>query len=139
MIREPFAESASEWFRFMQGHPYSQKYGVFEFACPARQYVSAVELAGFRLRGVVPAGYANNCLALHSETPGSRWNRWSSAVQESVQRHLAGLSVAAWEVENRLPRFLRNRIGRFSRPQVLWFRKTAMGPLPPHTIWYPHR
>lgn len=137
MIREPLVESARDWYAFLQGHPYSQNYRVFEYAGPASQYIQAVELAGFRLRGVVPAGFANNCLSLLSESPGSRINQAWTASVAAMQRRVPAASVLAYRLEQLWPRRLRLRGGCFTRPQVLWFQRQELGELPPGTIWYP--
>ena len=136
VIREPFVDSSKEWYLFMQGHPFSQKYKIFEFACPSSQYISAIELAGFKLKAVVPAHYENDCLSLFSEEVGSKWNQRQSALLTWVFRKYPKLTVAFYRVESFLPRFIKNRLRWFTRPQVLWFERVEMGELPKHSLWY---
>ena len=136
VIREPFVDSPHEWYRFMQSHPFSQKYKIFEFACPSSQYINAIELAGFRLTAVVPAGYENNCLSLYSEDIGSQWNQRQSAFLTWILRKHPRFSVIAYRLENSLPRGFRKRIRWFSQPQVLAFQRIEMGTLPDNTLWY---
>ena len=136
VIREPFVDSSKEWYGFMQSHPFSQKYKIFEFACPSRQYIDAIELAGFQLKAVVPAYYENNCLSLYSEKIGSKWNQRQSALLTWIFRKYPKLTVMFYRVESFLPRFIRNRLRCFTRPQVLWFEKVEIGKLPKHTLWY---
>jgi hypothetical protein len=135
-IRESFADSPHEWYRFMQSHPFSQKYKVFEFACPSSQYVSSIELAGFKLKGVVPAGYENDCLSLYSEAIGSKWNQRTSTLLSWILRRQPKMTVAAYRLETSLPQRLRNWLRWFTRPQVLWFQRVELGDLPEHTLWY---
>ena len=136
VIREPFVDSSREWYRFMQSHPFSQKYKIFEFACPSSHYINAIELAGFRLKAVVPANFENNCLSQYSEIAGSKWNQRQSAILTWLLGKHPKLSVAAYRIETSLPSSIRNWLRWFTRPQVLWFQRVEMGELPKHTLWY---
>lgn len=136
MIREPYVHSTQELYRFMHSHPYSQRYGAFEFAFPPSHFVQALELAGFQLRAVVPESYANNCLSLYSEDTAHRAN---AAFTRSVRWMLAKLprvSVACYRLQTAL-----GRLGAghryFARPQVMLFQRQEIGEMPAADIWYP--
>jgi hypothetical protein len=136
VIREPFAETASELYRFLHGHPYSQAYGVFEFALPAAHYVESIELAGFRLAAVVPGGYANNCLSQYENGPGGFWTRrWTAAVDFVLRRYPRGTAVA-YRAEQFLRRTLSLPLRLFSRPQVMLFERIELGRVEAGDIWY---
>ncbi len=136
MIREPFVDTSRDLYRFMHTHPYSQRYGVFEFAFPPSHFVDALELAGFQLRAVVPEGYSNNCLSLYSEEAGTNRNaiftrgvRWSLA-------NFPRVTTACYRVQTMINRLLPGR-RYFARPQVMLFQRQEVGEIPASNIWYP--
>jgi hypothetical protein len=77
-FREQFADTPKELGEALARHPYCQRFGTYEWFYPAHHYVESIELAGFRLDAVVPAGYANDCLGTFSEGPQSAASRWST-------------------------------------------------------------
>ncbi len=137
VFREPYVESAEELYRFLHTHPYSQRYGVFEFGFPASHFVRSLELAGFRLRAVVPEGYANNCLSLYQTEPGNRLNRAFTSGTRFMLRNFSTGSVLCYRIEQALRTLWRTRKAFFSRPQVMLFQRRELGNLPPDAIWYP--
>ena len=136
MIREPFVESATELYQFLQGHPYSQAYGVYEFGFPASHFVQCLELAGLRLRSVVPAHYANNSLGLYSNDRGSRRNRIFSDVVDRVLSLMPGMTKLGYQAETMLRGLIRTRAACFTRPQVMTFQRVELDPISESTIWY---
>lgn len=136
MFREPFVETARVLYRFLHGHPYSQAYGVFEFALPVAHYVESLELAGFSLKTVVPAGYANDCLARYEPSRGGRWTRRFTAAIETLLRRRPDLTVAGYRFEQFVRRVFKLPLGWFTRPQVLLFQRIALGHLAEGDIWY---
>jgi hypothetical protein len=137
VIREPYAASARELYQFWQAHPYSQKYGVFEFAMPARHYVDALELAGFHLSAVVPARYANDSLSLYQPSAGAKANRLFTKIIDLALANCPSLTVAGYRVATFLSRLCGRSISRFSRPQVVLLKRTELGTLPASVVWYP--
>lgn len=137
VIREPYVESAEELYRFLHSHPYSQRYGVFEFGFPASHFVRSLELAGFRLRAIIPENYANNCLSLYQTQPGSRLNQWFTSVVRWMLQNFAIGSVLAYRLEQIIRSLWRTRRAYFSRPQVMLFQRRELGNLASDAIWYP--
>jgi hypothetical protein len=137
MIREPYAAVSRQLYEFWQAHPYSQKYGVFEFAMPPAHYVDALELAGFRASAVVPGKYANDSLSLYQASEGSKVNRLFTRLVDRVLATLPSLTVAAYRMETVVSRLLRRSLGLFSRPQVIAFERVELGTLPANVILYP--
>jgi SAM-dependent methyltransferase len=129
MVREQFADTAEELARGMATHPYAQKYGVFEFWYPASRYVEEVELAGFELSWVVPAGYANGVLAGTAENEGGPKTRAIARAFDAVLAHAPQATVRAYGVELFANRYLGGRIRRFTRPQALAFRRREIDEL----------
>ena len=136
VIREPFAETARDLYRFLHGHPYSQAYGVFEFALPAAHYVESLQLAGMRLAAAVPAGYANDCLSRYETSPGGAWNRRSTAIIDRLLGRWPGATAAAYRAEHVLRNALRLPFARFSRPQVMLFERVELGHVQAGDLWY---
>jgi hypothetical protein len=136
VIREPFAETARELYRFLHGHPYSQAYGVFEFALPVAHYVESLQLAGMRLAAVIPAGYANNCLSRYEPSPGGTWSRRWTAIIDRILRLRPGVTAAAYRAEHRLRQAINLPLGWFSRPQIMLFERVELGHVEAGDIWY---
>jgi len=136
MFREPFVETASELYRFLHGHPYSQAYGVFEFALPAAHYVESLELAGFALRAVVPAGYANDCLSRYEANAGGKWTLRFTALVDAVLSRRPALTVAAYRVEHALRRAFNLPLRSFTRAQAILFERVELGHVEGGDIWY---
>ncbi len=95
MIREPYAETAEALYRTLETHPYSQKYGIYEFAAPASHYVESMDLAGFSLDAVVPAGYANGALDHYVLDEGAPGNRAKTRIVDGLLAVAPGASGAA--------------------------------------------
>jgi hypothetical protein len=136
MFREPFAETAGELYRFLHGHPYSQAYGVFEFAFPAARYVESLALAGFALKAVVPAGYANGCLSRYETQPGGAWVRRLTAVVDLLLRRRPRWTAAAYRFEQLVRGVFGLRLRLFTRPQALLFQRIELGELAAGDVWY---
>jgi len=126
MIREQYADTPRELRQLFATHPYCQKYGVYEFAFPARYYVDSVTLAGFTLAAVVPNYWGNNALSSYIDNPGSRWNRFWSRVCLVCLRFVPALSVMLFRVEDFANRVLRTRFRTFTRPQMMVFRRNDL-------------
>lgn len=136
MIREPFVDTSRDLYRFMHTHPYSQRYGIFEFAFPPSHFVDALELAGFQLRAIVPEGYSNNCLSLYSEEVGSRRNAVFTRVVRWALRHFPQATTACYRVQSMINRLVPGQ-SYFARPQVMLFQRKEVGEMPVSDIWYP--
>ncbi|APR80545.1 Hypothetical protein A7982_05892 [Minicystis rosea] len=127
MLREWFADTAEELYQRLHDHPYSQKYGVFEFPYPASHYVESVEMAGLDLECVVPAGYANGLLDGSGSTEGTSLNRFGSRVIEGLVARAPAATVRAYRAELFANRYLGRHLRRFTRPPALVFRRREIG------------
>lgn len=123
MIRESYADDASELYALLRNHPYCQKYQVYEFAFPAKHYADSVEFAGFKLISVVPSRYANNTLAEYVKDEGSAFRRWKTRLQRSLIKRAPWMTVALFRLENFLNRLPGFRLRTWSRPQVMVFQR----------------
>lgn len=126
MIREFYADTPQELRHLLATHPYCQKYGVYEFAFPARHYIDSVEFAGFTLTAVVPNYWGNNALSSYCNAPGSIWNRFWSRVCLVALRFLPYLSVFLFRVEDCFNRVFRTRFRTFTRPQMMVFTRNRV-------------
>jgi protein-L-isoaspartate O-methyltransferase len=123
-IREWYADSASELYNQLASHPYAYKYGVYEFPYSSSYYVQAIEIAGFALEAVIPAGYAGNALAEYvRESAGSSL---ADAAINLALSHANGLLVGAFKLETLLNRWVHAGVRRFTRPQLMLFRRVEV-------------
>ncbi|WP_158222575.1 class I SAM-dependent methyltransferase [Rhodopirellula sp. MGV] len=136
VIREPYVETAIELYQFLQGHPYSQGYGIYEFGFPASHFINCIEMAGFELSAVVPATYANDALAMYSEEQGSTRNRLFTKTADMLLKRLPSATCTAYRIEQLLRAISGSKRSLFTKPQVMLFEKTDLGELSPATIWY---
>lgn len=120
-FREWFAESPRELYDQLAGHPFSQLYGLYEWPYPAWHYVEAIELAGFKLKAVVPLGYANNTLSVFQEDPGSIDVQDLTRQIDGILRVTPQLTVDQFWQEVLKNRFQGGNARFFSRPQALVF------------------
>ena len=127
MLREAFADTSRELFRELAGHPYSQKYGVYECYYPASYYVESLELAGFSLEAVIPARYANGVLAHDPMGPQSAKNRAVTAGLDVALRQSPSLTARMFRAELFANRYLGRTLRYFTRPQALVFRRQELG------------
>ena len=123
MIREWFAETPAELYGNLKGHPYCQKYQVYEFPFPPRHYVECLEFAGFKLVGVVPEGYGNNALSSYATEEGSGFRRWRTKIQRSLLKRAPWIGVMLYRLQTFLARSLGLRVGSYRRPQVMIFER----------------
>ena len=123
MLREWFADSSEELYRQLTQHPYSQKYGVFEFPYPASHYVESLELAGFSLEGVVPARYANGVLDSYVHNEGGPLNRAGTRVLDAALARMPRVTTQLYRSELFTNRYLGGKLRYFTRPQALIFRR----------------
>jgi hypothetical protein len=123
MLREWFADTPEELYQRLASHPYSQRYGLFEFPYPAAHYVESLELAGLELTGAVPAGYANGVLDGSAAQEGGAVNRLKSRAVEELLQRAPGATVQAYRAELFANRYLGRRLHHFTRPQALVFRR----------------
>jgi hypothetical protein len=128
MVQEWFADTPAELYERLGTHPYSQKYGLYEFPFPASHYVEATEIAGFRLIGVVPALYANDALGENARSEGSAATQRFTRRIDAVLRRAPSLTVRAYAAELFCNRYFGRRYRRFTRPQVMVFRKAEITP-----------
>jgi len=122
-FREQFADTPRELGEALAGHPYCQKFGTYEWFYPAHHYVEAIELAGFRLDTVIPAGYANDCLGTYSEGPESAASRIFTRKIDTILVKSPNATVDAFWSEVRRNREKRAGLRVYTRPQVMIFSK----------------
>lgn len=125
-FREWFADSPAELYGQIAGHPYCQPYGLYEWPYPATHYVEAIEIAGFKLKAVVPAGYANNALAVYQEDPGDADAQSLTTQIDGILRANPQLTVDGFWQEALKNRFQGGTARFFTRPQAMVF---AVAPL----------
>lgn len=123
MLREWFAESPREVYRKLRDHPYSQRYGLFEFPYPAWYYIRSLELVGYELEVVVPPGYRRGALAAHVDMPVAETQTIQSRFLEQLIAVSPVLTRLAYRVENAVHRLDTGRGRRFTRPAALVFRR----------------
>jgi hypothetical protein len=122
-FREQFADTAKELGEALARHPYSQRFGTYEWFYPAHHYVESIELSGFRLDAVVPAGYANDCLGTFSEGPQSDVSRRLTDRLDALLAQSPSQTVDTFWHEVRRNRFERAGACVYTRPQVMIFTK----------------
>ena len=130
MMREWYADSAEELYRRLREHPYSQRYGVFEFPYPASHYVEGVEMAGFSLSLLVPAGYANGLLDGTGEDEGGARARLRTRALDALIEAAPAATVEMYRAELFANRYLGRRMRRFTRPQAMVFTRRELNPEP---------
>lgn len=123
MLREWFADSPEELYRQLTHHPYSQKYGVFEFPYPASHYVESLEIAGFTLEAVIPARYANGVLDSYVQREGGVLNRAGTRAVDAVLAKAPALTAGVYRSELFANRYLGRKLRYFTRPQGLVFSR----------------
>lgn len=126
MLREPYADTADDLYRFFETHPYARKYRVFEYAFPAAHYVDALELAGFRAEIVLPEGYANGTLATFSETPGGLRTRLLTRLMDALTTLAPESTNKLFRVERIAGLLTGRRLSGFSRPAAVVFRRVEV-------------
>jgi hypothetical protein len=122
-FREQFANTPKELGDGLASHPYCQKFGTYEWFYPAHHYVESIELAGFRLDAIVPAGYANECLATYSEGPQSAASRQATERLDALLTRSPAKTADSFWREVRRNRYERAGINIYTRPQVMIFTK----------------
>lgn len=127
MFQEWFADSAEEVFGLLARHPYSQKYGVYEFPYPASHYVESLELSGFELAAVVPAKYANAMADGPSIRTGGALNRAATVVLDGLLGSAPQVTTRLYRAELFANRYLGRRLRHFTRPVALVFRRRDLG------------
>ncbi|MCB2109141.1 MAG: methyltransferase domain-containing protein [Rhodobacteraceae bacterium] len=120
-FREWFADSPREVYEQIAGHPYCQRYSLYEWPYPAHQYVENIELAGFKLTAIVPAGYANNTLAVYQENAGNADIQNLTMQIDGVLRTTPQVTVDAFWKEVAENKSGQSATRFFSRPQLMVF------------------
>jgi len=126
MVREWYAESAEETFAQLARHPLSQRFSLYEFPYPAEHYVSSLENVGFDLELVLPAGVDNGALEAYVTGQGSAFNRLYTQGALGLAGALPWLTRTAFRAEQAWNRWGPRRVGLYSRPAVLGFRRRAL-------------
>ncbi len=125
MSREWYADGPDELYRLLATHPYSQKYGLYEFPYPATHYVGALEFVGFALEAVVPSGYDGGVL----EGPEGRRSiktRLATRLTDEVLERAPATTAWAFRLEAAMNKIRRRRTRRFSRPAAMLFRRVEL-------------
>lgn len=125
-FREWFAETPQELYGQIASHPYCQPYGLYEWPYPAWQYVENIELAGFKAKAIVPAGYANNTLAVYQNHPGGPDIESLTAQVDELMKRNPQMTVESFWQEVLRNRFQNGNTRFFSRPQVMVFEVSAV-------------
>lgn len=126
MIREWYADTASELYSALREHPLCQRFKLYEWPYPASHYVECMELAGFRLFSIVPAGYADDCLA--SYVPGEgpfRNQRLTDKVDRLLDRNPRRTRLS-YRLELFGNRYLNRRKRAYTRPQAMVFQRAEL-------------
>jgi len=126
-FREWFADTPKELYSLLSDHPYCQPYGLYEWPYPASHYVEAIEIAGFELLAVVPADYANNCLATFSEEKcPPALQVFTGEIDKALQKQPKQTVDNFWKevIDNK---FNAGKHRLYTRPQLLLFRKIDLG------------
>jgi hypothetical protein len=126
MFREWYADSPLELYSLIRTHPYCQKYGVYEYPFPASHYIEATEIAGFKLIGIVPARYSNDCLGAYVQDEGLPSTRRFTWLIDRLLQSWPKLTVLAYQTELFANRYLRGQFRWFTRPQVMIFRRVEV-------------
>lgn len=125
-FREWFAETPQELYAQIAGHPYCQPHGLYEWPYPSWQYVENIELAGFSCKAIIPAGYANNTLAVYQEqTGGPDIESLTNQIDELLKRNPQMTVESFWQEVLR-NRFQKGNTRFFSRPQLMVFAVSAL-------------
>ena len=128
MLREAYADTPQELFRELAGHPYSQKYGVYECYYPAAYYIEALELAGFELEAIIPARYANGVLVADQPSADVSWkNRLATAGIDWMLREVPDITARLYRAEQFANRHLGRALRYFTRPQAMIFKRREVG------------
>jgi hypothetical protein len=126
MVREQYAESAQDLYSLLSTHPYSQKYGIYEFGTPASHYVESLELAGFSLEAVVPAGYANGALEAYIQEEGGRKAKLKTRLVDELLARSPASTTKLYQAELFANRYLGRKRRVFTRPQALLFERREL-------------
>jgi len=125
-FREWFAESPRELYMQIATHPYCQRYGLYEWPYPSWHYAEAIEIVGFRMKAVVPANYANNCLGLFQENEGEDAVRdWTTRIDKALTDN-PGATVQTFWQEMIRNRFQGGTTRLFTRPQLMVFERVPV-------------
>lgn len=125
-FREQFADTPQDLYGLFANHPYCQPYGLYEWSYPASHYVEAIEIAGFSLTAVIPAGYANNTLGTYQEDPGPpEVAHLTGQIDDLLSKNPQGTVQAFWEEALR-NRFQQGTARFFTRPQLMVFDVKAV-------------
>jgi hypothetical protein len=127
MFQEWFADSPDEVYELLARHPYSQKYGVYEFPYPASHYVESLELAGFELGAVVPARYADAMRDGAGVRTARALNRAATGTLDALLGRAPGVTTRLYHTELFANRYLGRRLRHFTRPVALVFRRRTVG------------
>jgi hypothetical protein len=128
MIREWFADTAQELYQALRDHPLCQEHRLYEWPFPASHYVESMEMAGFRLHAVVPAGYADNCLSTYVPVDADRKNESLTAKIDALLKNSPRRTKLLYRAELFANRYLRREWRRYTRPQAMIFRRVELRP-----------
>ena len=126
MINEWYAETPTELYANLRSHPYCQKYLVYEFPYPPKHYSDCLEYAGFKLIGVVPAGYANNAMSVGALDEGNRNTRRRTKLQSGLLKRFPRMSVMLFRLQSFLNCHFRFHLRSYARPQVMIFERVEL-------------
>lgn len=122
-FREQFADTPLELITLLTEHDYCQKYKLYEWGYSASAYVDALEMVGLRLKAIVPAYYANDCIGTLFEDELSEealafTNEIDNLLQTSPE-----ITVERFWQEHYARRTGRKTLLQYTRPQVMIFEK----------------
>lgn len=122
-FREWFADSPQELYKMLEEHPFSQNHNLYEWPYPAHHYIEAIEMAGFKLKAIIPAGYANNCLAWYSE---GEWDLKTVKFTKKIDKMLTknpNITVKKFWKEHRKNKLKNANLRFYTRPQLMVFKR----------------
>jgi hypothetical protein len=123
-LREWYADTAAETYERLLAHPYALKYGVYEFPYSSLQMTQAIEAAGFRLEGVLPAGYRDDVLAQY--VPVLEHHRARDLALDLLLSRRPGVLADLYRLEHILNACTPAHLALFTRPQLMVFRRVEV-------------
>lgn len=124
-VRESYVETAEELYSRLEDHPLSQKFRLYEWFYPSHHYVEAIELSGFSLQAVVPAGYDDDCLSCFAEDHPDATTQERTAAFDELLANDPGETVRRFWAELDANR-RGGRQGLYTRAQAFVFRRISI-------------
>ena len=125
-LKEWFADSAYELATIMKELPLAQENDLYEWPYPAITYVDAMHMAGFELKEIIPAYYADDVIGEYKENPlTENALRFTNEVDKLLESS-PGETVKKFWSEHYALRAGAAIQPQYTRPQVMVFEKKAI-------------